>query len=102
MFSVIHMDASGDDDPSVESLSALYDELFFSGIMDGNVAVIHQDSGWCMSAHRDGRLVFEHLGEGRERHMIPVEKEIVLNLWKRLTEGDIEGVLSESWKPGYG
>jgi hypothetical protein len=101
MFGVTHMDASGEDDPPLESLSALLDELETSGILDGNVAVIHDDTGWCLSAHRDGRLVFEHLAEGGERHMIPVPKERVLELWKRLIGGDIEGLLAEPWQPGY-
>jgi hypothetical protein len=102
MFGVIHMDSSGDDDPPVESLSDLYEELHTSGIVDGDVAVVHDDSGWCISAHRDGRLVFEHLGEkGTERHMIPVAKERVLELWKRLINGDLEGILAEPWRPGY-
>jgi hypothetical protein len=103
MFSVIHMDASGDDDPPVESLSPLFEELHLSGIVDGNVAVIHEDSGWCMSAHRDGRLVFENLGERgtNARHMIPVPKERVLELWKRLIEGKIDSLLNEPWNPGY-
>jgi hypothetical protein len=103
MFSVIHMDSSGDDDPPIESLPVLYEELFASGIMDGNVAVINQDTGWCISAHRDGRLVFEQLGDDGKstRHMIPVPKEQVLRLWKRLIDGDIDGILSEPWKPGY-
>ncbi len=95
------MDGSGEDDPPLESLAALYDELALSGIMDGNVSVIHDDTGWCMSAHRDGRLVFEHLAEGGEMHMIPVSKKRVLELWQRLIEGDVEGLLSEPWKLGY-
>jgi hypothetical protein len=33
--------------------------------------------------------------------MIPVPKERVLEMWKRLIDGDIEGFLSEPWKPGY-
>ena len=101
MFTVTHMDASSDRNPPIESLSDLYDELYSSGIFDGDVSVIHQDTGWCISAHRDGRLVFEHLGEGRERHMIPVPKERVLELWKRLIDGDIDGLLTEPWKLGY-
>jgi len=96
------MDGSGEDNPPVESLSTLYEELHSSGIVDGNVAVIHDDSGWCISAHRDGTLVFEHLGQGGERHMVAVPKERVLELWKRLIDGDIEGLLKEPWKPGYG
>lgn len=101
MHGVIHMDGSGDDNVPLEKLSDLYDELFTSGIFDGNVAVINDDTGWSISAHRDGRVVFEHLGEGGERHMIPVPKERVLELWRRLIEGDIEGLLREPWNPGY-
>jgi hypothetical protein len=101
MYGVIHMDASGEDNPPVESLSDLYDELASSGIIDGNVAVIHDDSGWCISAHRDGRVVFGHLGTGGDRHMIPVSKERVLELWRRLIDGDIDSLLAEPWKPGY-
>ena len=101
MFHVMHMDANADDDPPIESLPALYDELWSSGIVDGSVAVFHDDTGWCMSAHRDGRLIFEHLGEGGERHMLPVPKECVIALWKRLIAGDITGLLAEPWKTGY-
>ena len=102
MFGVIHMDASADDDPPIESLPTLYDELFTSDIVDGNVSVINDDTGWAISAFRDGRVVFGHLGvPGEDRHMFPVLKERVLELWKRLIDGDIEGLLSEPWKPGY-
>lgn len=101
MFGVNHMDGSGEDNPPLESLPALYDELTSSGIFDGSVAVINDDSGWCLSAHRDGRLVFEHLEQGGERHMIPVSKSRVLELWRQLVAGDIDGLLSEPWIPGY-
>src|ERR1043165_9158687 len=101
MFSVIHTDGSGDENPSLESLSALYDELLSADCEHGDVAVVHEDTGWSMSAHRDGRLVFEHLGKGGERHMIPVPKERVLQLWMQLIDGDIDGLLRGPWKPGY-
>jgi hypothetical protein len=95
------MDASGDDDPPLESLSSLYDELSKSGITDGNVAVIDQGSSWCLSAHRDGRVVFEHLQKGEERHMTPVEKDRVLHLWRQLIDGNVDGIMSQPWMPGY-
>ena len=66
------------------------------------MSVIQDDTGWSMSAHRDGRVVFEHLGgNGTARHMIPVSKERVLELWLRLVSGRIDDLLSEPWKPGY-
>ena len=102
MFGVTHTDGSGEDNPPVESLSDLFDELLSADREHGDVSVINDDSGWCMSAHRDGRLVFGHLGNGGCQHMIPVPKERVLQLWKRLIDGDIDGILSENWKPGYG
>ncbi len=99
MFGVIHMDASGDDDPPVESLSDLYDELYHSGIIDGNVAVIHDESGWCMSAYRDGGVLFGRLGTvDEDLRMNSVSKERVLHLWKRLIDGDIDGLLKEPWE----
>lgn len=101
MFSVLHTDGSGEENPSPAALSALYDELQQADGEHGDVAVIHEDTGWSMSAHRDGRLVFEHLRDGGERHMFPVSKERVIELWLRLIAGDIEGLLGEPWKPGY-
>lgn len=102
MFGIIHMDGSGEDNPSLEALPSLYDELHSSGIIEGDVAVIHDDSGWCISAHRDGRLIFGKLGDPKsDRHMIPVEKSKVLQLWKQLINGEIDNLLKEPWKPGY-
>jgi hypothetical protein len=104
MFGVIHTDGSGEDNPPLENLSDLYDELSTADREHGDVAVVHDGSGWCMSAHRDGRLVFEQLGTRgtTARHMIPVPEQRVLELWKRLIAGDINGLLKEQWKPGYG
>jgi hypothetical protein len=102
MFSVLHANGSGCENPAVEALSELYDELLSSESEHGDVAVIHDDSGWSMSAHRDGRVVLEHLGEGGERHMIPASKERVLELWRRLIDGEIDALLEEPWTTGYG
>jgi len=106
MFTISHMDDSSERDASLNSLSGLYDELYLSKILDGEVPVTNQDSGWCISAYRDGRIVFGNLKdpnvEQSDRHMIPVPKERVLELWKRLIAGDIDSLLKEPWKPGYG
>ncbi len=85
----------------MERLSDLYDELLTADREHGDVAVTNYDTEWCMSAHRDGRLIFEHLEEGGERHMMPVAKERVIELWKQLIDGDIDGLLLEPWRLGY-
>jgi hypothetical protein len=95
MFSVIHSEGYGVDDPPLESLSDLYEELLTADREHGDVAVVHRDTGWCMSAHRDRRLVFGHLGkDGGDRHMMPVPKERVIQLWTRVIEGEIDGLLA--------
>jgi len=101
MFNVMHSDGTGEVNPPVESLSDLYDELSAADREHGDVSVAHEESGWCLSAHRDGRVVLEHLRDGRPRHMIPVAKEQVIQLWIRLVDGDVEAILSEPWKEGY-
>ncbi|SPE51126.1 conserved hypothetical protein [Verrucomicrobia bacterium] len=103
MFGVIHSNGSGENNFPVERLPNLYDELLSADPEHGDVAVVNDDTGWCMSAHRDGRLVFERLGTRgtTARHMIPVSKAGVLELWKRLTRGDVEGLLKEPWRPSY-
>jgi hypothetical protein len=103
MFNIMHTDGSGEVNPPSESLSSLYDELLTADREHGDVSVVHEESAWCLSAHRDGRLVLEKLGTrgSTAKHMIPVPKERVLELWKCLIAGDINGLLSEPWKPGY-
>ena len=102
MFSIVHRHGSSDQNPPLTSLSDLYDELQWEDIEHVDVSVVHDDSGWAMSAYGSGRLTFEHLGEGGERHMIPVSKERVLELWRLLAAGDIDTLLKEPWLPGYG
>lgn len=41
MFGVLHMDGSGEDNPSLESLSNLYDELLIPDPEHGDVSVIN-------------------------------------------------------------
>ncbi len=66
MFSIRHTDSSGERNPPLECLSSLYDELASADQEHGDVAVIHDESGWTISAHRDGRLVMEERDPGAD------------------------------------
>lgn len=101
MFNIIHSDGSSDDNPSIASLYELYDEILIADREHGDVAVVHEESGWSLSAHRDGRVVFENLRSGGERHMIPVSREKMIDLWQRLIAGDVDSLLREPWHKGY-
>jgi hypothetical protein len=98
-----HADGRGVQDNSSTSLSELYDELSAADIEHGDVSVTHRETGWCMSAHRDGAVVFQNLSTmSGERYMKPVSKERVIAMWERLIQGDVEGVLKEPWVMGFG
>ena len=102
MFGVLHVDGTGDSNPPIESLSDLYDELLTAEPEHGDVAVINDDTGWSISAHRDGRVILENLAvPGTKRHMTNVTKERALSIWRRLINGEIDGLLKEAWKEGY-
>ncbi len=101
VYTILHTDGSGDTDPPPTTFPALLDELAVADREHGDVSVVHDGTGWCLSAHRDGRLVFENLHDGGERHMIPVGRAKVLELWGLLINGQIEDILVEPWKPGY-
>src|SRR5688572_14247475 len=102
MFGILHSDGSGEDNPPLDNLSSLYDELIYADSEHGDVSVINDDSGWCMSAHRDGRVVFGRLADREsEQHMISIPKGKVIVMWKKLIAGDIDGLLQEPWKPGF-
>lgn len=87
IFTEVHADGNGEDDPSLDSIPGLYDELLTATQEHGDVAIVIEDNAWSMSAHRDGRSVFEQLFVvGSQRHMIPVPKERVLKLWLKLID----------------
>ena len=102
MISVIHWDGSSDTNENADSFSALFDELQTSDREHGDVSVVHEESGWSLSAHRDGRMIFENLSSGGQRHIRFASKERIIELWILLLNDDVDAILSEPWLPGYG
>jgi len=101
-FRIRHSEGHGESDPSVSKLPELYDELYSATPEHGDVAVTNVELGWRISAHRGGTVILAQSGkQGSARHMAPVSKDKVLQLWGMLIEGQIDRVLTEPWKSGY-
>jgi hypothetical protein len=99
---VLHTNGSGGEVRGADDLSALYDELRAADAEHGEVSVMNEEAGWGISAHLGGRVILESLVEpGQGRHMKPVTKNKVLELWRLLIEGDLDALNCEPWKPGY-
>jgi hypothetical protein len=92
-----------EDEPSLDSLSALYGELAYDDEEHPDVSLTHE-SEWSLGAFGSGLLIWENLEtENNEaRHMKNVPKEKVLELWRKLAEGKIDEINEEPWLPGYG
>ncbi len=92
-----------DDNPSVEQMREALAELDIEDIEHPDVALIHE-SGWCMGAYSSGLLVWENLADdaGQPRHMRGVTRERVLELWQRLSRGELSAIEGDPWRAGYG
>lgn len=103
MITTRNIDDTGDSDPSDHQLSELYDQLLHSDQEHGDVSVTDEDSGWCLSAHRDGRVVLANLIDldCAARYMHPVSKDKVLELWISLRDRALDRIESQLWKKGY-
>ena len=90
-----------DDNPSVQQMTEGLAELDVEDIEHPDVALIHE-SGWCLGAYPSGLLVWENLESGEPSHMCGVSRDRVLELWQRLSRGELAEIESEPWKAGYG
>lgn len=86
----------------LDALPSLYAELSEADGEHTDVSVTHETE-WCLSAFGSGLLVWENVaGEGEPKYMSSVPREKVLELWRKLADGNIAEIDQEPWQPGYG
>lgn len=100
-FSVTHISGAMDQDPAVSALISLVEELAEADSEHPDVAVAHE-SGWTLSGHQDGRVVWENVETNAEpRHLEGVDREKLVALFAALASGDVGTIEAEEWMPGY-
>lgn len=88
------------EDPPVERLKSLLDELENEDEEPFVDALVTHESGWELAANHAGRLLWR---KGDDvRHMLDVPREKVLDLWAKLAAGEINAVEAEPWIDGIG
>lgn len=107
MFYITHTDGSGSDSEDVAKLYELYDELKTADIEHAEVSVSTKD-GWYLSAFQSGRIILGNVHTESQigaklgaRHMESFPKERVVELWQKLSSGELDLLDREPWKPGY-
>lgn len=94
-----HVSGAMDDDISDEALDGLLEDLASADAEHPDVSVT-QESEWCLSVYRAGRVVWENVEEGEPRHMLGVSE--VRRLMGLVARGALSAVRSLDWRPGYG
>jgi|SoiMethySBSTD1v2_1073268.scaffolds.fasta_scaffold1067435_2 hypothetical protein len=93
----------GDDrhDPSVDRMRFHLRSLDPEDEEHGSVRLVHRESGWGLEYFGDRLILQNTTIRGSQRHLIGISAERALELWKTLSERNIDEVMQESWKPGY-
>jgi hypothetical protein len=89
------------DEPSVEQMEQLLDQLDADDDEHQSVSITHE-SEWCLGAYPGGLLVWENLESGDPRHMTDVPRNRVLELWVALSQGRLDEIERQPWLAGYG
>jgi hypothetical protein len=65
-------------------------------------ACLAHESEWILTASTNGLLIWEHAEEGEPRHMRAVRRDRVLDLWLKLSRGEIAVIEAEPWQDSSG
>lgn len=62
---------------------------------------LSDEAEWTLSAFPDGLVIWENPEADVARHMLHVSRTKVLDLWIKLSLGQIEAIEQEPWLAGY-
>jgi len=100
-YGIRHLDGSGEDDPPISTFEALYSELQRADGEHNDVAVIDDDTGWCITAYPSGLVIFQSLADGSAYHMRNMDRVTTIRLWTLLARGAIEDIRKLPWEAGF-
>jgi len=87
------------DEPTLEQMREALADL--DALDDEHpVAWLSHESGWTLSAYSSGLLIWENLDAGGPMHMKDIPRDRVLELWERLSRGDVDAIGHEPWITG--
>jgi hypothetical protein len=69
-------------------------------------AWLSHESGWSLSVFQSGRVIWEYVEEAGEariepRHQVGVSRGKALDLWLKLSRGELDAIEQEPWRRGY-
>jgi len=93
----------GIDSPSVEQMRRFLDTSDIVDEEHNEVWLTHDQTSWTLSCFRNSKIVFYQISDEYEykpRHLTNVSRDKMLELWKKLANGQFEDLEKETWKLG--
>jgi hypothetical protein len=60
------------------------------------------ESGWTLAIFESGLVVWENVeNPGEPRHQVGISRDKALNMWLKLSRGEIPAIEQEPWRSGY-
>ena len=100
-YHIITQDGAYEVEPSQERMAEVLGSIDPNDIEHPDVGLTHE-SEWCIGVFASGLVTFENLEDGDPMHMRGLSGQEILDLWCKLSRGEIEDLLRLPWKPGYG
>lgn len=101
MYTVRHWWGKEEREVPAERFAEILAELKAADSEHSTTSLKHE-SEWVLSYCKTGVLVYENVEEGDPRHMAGVPASVVVELWKRLADGELDALEKQPWKAGYG
>jgi hypothetical protein len=100
-----HRRGAEEDDPPLEALSRLLDELDEDPADSEHTSVsVTHETEWTVSVYRDGFLILENFANEdlEPMHLAGQTTEGTVSLLTAIAKGAIDEVRAAPWRPGYG
>jgi hypothetical protein len=91
---------SSEDQPNENRMREILEELEQSDPEHPDTWLTHED-GWTLSIYESGLVIWENMESPNEpRHQVCVSREKALDLWLKLSRGEVTAIHREPWRPG--
>lgn len=89
--------------PTVAQMEQLLASFQWGGLSEHPEVSLTHESGWCLKLYPSGLLLLENAAANKGPwHMRGLSREVVLEMWQWLANGELEKVGTAGWMPGYG
>ena len=104
LYQIVDGFGDGIDNPTIEQMRKFLERLNLNDEEHSEVWLTHNQTSWTISCFPSSKIVFYQISDEHEykpRHLIGVSRHKMLELWQKLSKGQLDELEKELWKPGH-